>query len=39
MIIVHDDDLAQLDVLGDGTVSRSFYSKLHFIDIFAAAVA
>ena len=39
MIIVHDDDIAQLDVLSDGTVSRSFNSKLHFIDIFAAAAA
>lgn len=26
--IVYDDDLAMLDVLGDGSVSRSLYLKL-----------
>jgi hypothetical protein len=38
MIIVHDDDLALLNVLGDGAVSRSLYCTIHCIDILAAAV-
>ena len=39
MIIVHDDDLALLDVLGDGAVIRTLYCTLnHSTDIFTAAV-
>ena len=39
MVIVHDDDLAQLDVLGTGAVSRSLHCTLHCIDIFTPVVS
>ena len=39
MVIVHDDDLALLDVLGDSAVSRTLHCTLHCIDIFIPAVS